>query len=176
MGLKEISFAEFAPQVIRSWGEDWFLLAAGSLELKDFNVMTVAWGMFGVMWHKPAAMAVVRPSRHTYRFMERYDNFTLCAFPPKYKDALMFCGTKSGRNVDKIKETGLTPFESWQVSSPAFKEAELVVEARKIYFDDFKPGNFLNETIESNYGGTDYHRIYLGEILAIHGTDKYRSK
>jgi len=74
--------------------------------------MTISWGSFGVIWGKPMAMVVVRPSRHTYRFMEAGNSFTLCAFPGEYKDQLTLCGTRSGRALDKVKACGFTPIPS----------------------------------------------------------------
>ncbi len=169
----EISPDKFVLQAMKAWGNDWFLLTSGDFKNGKFNTMTVAWGSFGVMWQKPIAMVVVRPSRHTYGFIEKYDSFTLTAFGPSHRNALSFCGVKSGRDTDKIKGTGLTPIPSLKIGSPGFDEAELIVECRKIYFDDFKPGNFLDPAIEGNYSGKDYHRMYFGEIVSISGDKKY---
>jgi flavin reductase (DIM6/NTAB) family NADH-FMN oxidoreductase RutF len=161
--------------IIRIWGSQYFLLTAGENQAGRFNTMTVAWGSLGVMWNQPFAQAVVRPSRHTHRFMDTYDTFTLCAFPPEYQDALMLCGTKSGRDTDKVKETGLTPIDSSQVAAPGFDEAELILECRKLYRDEFKPQLFLDSRIEPNYNGSDYHTVYFGEIVGISGVEKYRA-
>ena len=171
--MNEIKVEDFSVRIFRQWNDEWLLLSSGDFKAGQYNFMTVAWGSLGVMWGKPVAMAVVRPSRHTYKFMEKYDSFTLCAFPPEYKKALTVCGTKSGRDVDKVKVSGFTPTESLAVSSPIFREAELAIECSKIYFDDFKPKNFMDIGIEDNYSGSDYHRMYLGEVLKIQGTDKY---
>ncbi len=173
MNRVEISFDKFSLDIFKSWGSDWFLLTAGIHKPGKFNTMTVAWGSFGVMWQKPFAMVVVRPSRHTHAFIEKFDTFTLCAFPPEYRKVLNYCGTKSGRDVDKVKETGLTLIGSAKVDAPGFDEAELIVECRKIYFDDIKPKNFLDASIERNYSGTDYHGVYFGEVVSINGVKKY---
>ena len=83
-------------------------------------------------------------------------------------------GTKSGRDSDKVAESGLTPEASSKVGSPCFAEAKLVIECRKIYRDDLKPEFFLDPTIEVNYPTKDYHRFYLGEVVAISGTQEFR--
>lgn len=173
MNRSEIPFEKFDSQVFKAWGSDWFLLTAGRFKPGKFNTMTVAWGSFGIMWQKPFAMVVVRPGRHTHAFIEKFDTFTLCAFPPEYRKALNYCGTKSGRDVDKVKETGLTPIASEKVEAPGFKEAELIIECQKIYRDVFNPKNFLDASIEGNYPDKDYHSVYFGEILSINGVDKY---
>jgi flavin reductase (DIM6/NTAB) family NADH-FMN oxidoreductase RutF len=170
-----IPFDELILRSLQVWDKQWFLLTCGDFASGDFNTMTVAWGSFGTMWHKPFAQIVVRPVRHTFTFLERYDTFTLSAFPKQYKKALGILGTKSGRDGDKITPTGLTPVASKLVASPTFAEAELVVECRKIYWDDFEPTRFLDPGIEPEYPDKDYHRIYFGEILAVEGAPHFRS-
>jgi len=174
MKLEKINVDQFKCDVIALLRERWMLLTAGENRPGKFNMMTIGWAMIGVMWSKPAVMAVVRPSRHTFKFMESEKDFTLCAFPAKCREQLMFCGTKSGRDIDKARECGLKPVNSTVVSSPSYEEAELVLECRKIYRDEFKPAGFMADDIESNYNGKDYHRVYMGEIVAIRGTAGYR--
>jgi flavin reductase (DIM6/NTAB) family NADH-FMN oxidoreductase RutF len=86
----------------------------------------------------------------------------------------MLLGTKSGRDGDKVAESGLTPAASSKVLSPCFAEAKLVIECRKIYLDNLKPEFFQDPTIEANYPTKDYHRFYLGEVVAISGTKEFR--
>ena len=159
---------------VQLWGERWLLLTAGELAPRAFNCMTVAWGGFGMLWAKPLAMVAVRPSRYTYEFMERVADFTLSAFPPAMKDKLTVCGTKSGRDMDKVKACGLHPVASAKVGTPGFEEAELILECRKLYVSDLNPDAFLSRDIEPLYNGRDYHRLYFAEVVAISGTDAYR--
>ncbi|UCE07807.1 MAG: hypothetical protein JSW07_07180, partial [bacterium] len=70
-------------------------------------------------------------------------------------------------------KSGLHPIASTKVASPAFAEAELIIECRKMYWDDFKPDHFLDHSIHTNYPLKDYHRVYFGEILVILGEQKY---
>lgn len=153
--------------------KDWMLLAAGDFSLKEINCMTVGWGSFGTMWGKPFVMVVVRPTRHTYELLEKYDAFTLSSFPEEQHGKLEYCGSHSGRDGDKIRAAGLTPIKCENVSAPGFAEADLIIECKKIYFDDFKPDHFLAPYISKMYNG-DYHRSYFGEVLAISGSEKYR--
>lgn len=173
MQRQPIPVEQFQCPVVSTWATQWFLLTAGRLDAGAFNPMTVSWGGWGCLWNKPMALVVVRPSRHTYGFMEQYSTFTLCAFPPEYRDALTLCGTRSGRAVDKVRDTGLTPVASTLVEAPGYEEAELILECRKMYADDIRPAQFLADHIEPNYKGRDYHRFYMAEILAIHGTPAY---
>jgi len=140
---------------------------------RSFNSMTISWGSVGQLWNKPFFQVVVRPSRYTFGFMNENDTFTLCAFPPEYRKALALLGSKSGRDCDKICESGLTPIPSRLVPTPGYDEAELIVECRKLYWQDMDNRHFLDAAIEGNYSGGDYHRIFYGEILAVSGTPVY---
>jgi flavin reductase (DIM6/NTAB) family NADH-FMN oxidoreductase RutF len=174
MNLPRIPIDDFQVRCHHLWDTRWLLLCAGDLAAARFNMMTVAWGSFGTMWHRPFAQVVVRPTRHTYGFTEEFDSFTLCAFPEPLRGILRLLGTRSGRDIDKVEASGLTPVPSLEVAAPGFAEAELVVECRKIYWDDVDPARFLDAAIDENYPEHDYHRIYFGEILAVRGTDDYR--
>ena len=156
------------------WDLRWALLASGDFLGSHFNCMTVSWGGLGVMWGKPFVMVVVRPQRHTRGFMDAADSFTLSVLPREYRQVLEVLGTKSGREMDKIHHSGLTPVASKVVASPSFEEAELVLECRKMYFADFDPAHFLAEFIPPLYK-EDYHRMYFGQIQAALGTADYQA-
>lgn len=173
MKRRPINYSEFIIQAHTIWARQWLVLTCGDFEAGKFNAMTVGWGSFGVMWNMPFAQVVIRPVRYTFEFMNRYDSFTLCAFGKKYRDALQILGSRSGRDSDKIAEAGLTPIPSTRVSAPGFAEAQLIIELRKIYWDDLMPEHFLDPSIEENYPHKDYHRVFFGEIMAIFGTGEY---
>lgn len=172
--LKEIAIHDFNPRIHDLWLKEWFLLTSGDYTKGHYNTMTVAWGYFGVMWNKPVAVVVVRPTRYTFEFINQYDTFTLSAFGKNYKKELNLLGSKSGRNGDKISETVLTVTPSLKVPAPSFQEATLIVECKKIYWEDFNPDRFLDKSIEKNYPLNDYHRMYFGKIIFIRGIEQYR--
>ena len=149
------------------------LLTSGDYKTGDFNTMTIGWGAFGTMWNKPLAMVVVRPTRYTFNFMEKYPDFTITAFSDEYRKALSILGTKSGRDSNKLELAGLLPTAAKMVGSPTFAQAELTIECRKTYFDDLEPAHFLDESILNNYPARDFHRIYFGEIIYVEGIAKY---
>jgi flavin reductase (DIM6/NTAB) family NADH-FMN oxidoreductase RutF len=159
--------------VVSSWKDRWFLLAAGDFTSGSYNLMTVAWGGLGCMWSRPLAMIVVRPTRHTYTFFQKQRDFTLSQFPASFEDQLNYCGSHSGRDVDKVRQTGLTPIASKKVAAPGFEQAELILECRTSYYQDLDPAHFLADYIEGNYPKKDYHRLFFGEILAASGTARY---
>ena len=162
-----VPIEKFAVKSHDLWANQWLLLTAGDFAKGKYNTMTVAWGSLGTMWGKPFAQVVVRPTRHTFGFMEKYPTFTLCAFPKRYRKALMLLGTKSGRDGDKIAEARLRPMASPTVGAPCFAEATLVIECRKMYWDDLAPAHFIDKDTEKNYPKKDYHRVYFGEIVGV---------
>jgi flavin reductase (DIM6/NTAB) family NADH-FMN oxidoreductase RutF len=163
------SFIELKPDQItdnpfKLVGADWMLLTAGNKD--SYNMMTAAWGGFGVMWNKNICFCVVRPSRYTYEFIENNDIFTLSFFDKSMRSVLDFCGKYSGRDYNKAAETGLTAIET-RNGSVFFNEARLAIECRKLYYQDINPLNFIDSEIDArNYPQKDYHRMYIGEILA----------
>ena len=175
MTHQSIPFDELLVRSHYLWEHQNLLLTAGDFAAGRFNTMTVGWGSLGTMWGRPFAQVVVRPVRYTYQFTEQYDTFTLCALPARWRSAVQLLGTKSGRDGDKIAESGLTPIASTHVAAPCFAEAELVIECRKIYWDDIVPEHFLDPAIHQHYPNKDYHRAYFGEIVAIHGHERYKN-
>lgn len=174
----EIPADKLNMNVCSLWSKDWLLLSAGDFAAKQYNMMTVGWGSFGVMWGKPFAMVVVRPQRFTRGFIEKSGCFTLCAFPEQYRAALSFCGAKSGRDFpDKAAAAGLSACASKCVSAPAYDEAELVVECSVNYRSAFDGAKMTDPGIlEKWYPGKDLHAVYFGEILHISGTEKYLAR
>ncbi|MHC1702677.1 MAG: flavin reductase [Tenuifilaceae bacterium] len=146
--------------------KQWMLITAGSTD--SYNTMTASWGGFGILWNKPIAIIFIRPHRFTYKFVEDSLTFNLSFFTEKYRPALQFMGSKSGRDYDKAKETGLTPIISPN-NSITFNEARLNIDCKKLYFGDLDPNNFIDPSlIKKNYPANDFHRFYFGEILGCY--------
>jgi len=163
-GFKAVTAAEITQSQVELWDKEWFLITAG--DLKQHNMMTASWGGMGYLWNKPVVFIFVRPSRHTYQFTEKNDYFTLSSYSEQYRSQLKLCGSRSGRDLDKTRETGFTPCAS-PSGSVYFKEAKLLIECRKIYFQDINNHHFLLPEIEKNYADRQYHRMYIGEITEI---------
>ena len=173
MARETIALDAFIVRAHEIWSRQWLALTCGDFDQQDFNTMTGGWGACGTMWSRPFALVVVRPQRHTFTFMERYDSFTLCAFPETCREALQLLGSKSGRDTDKVAQSGLTPIASGKVAAPGYEEAELIVECRKMYDQDLDPRRFMNPAIEELYPNRDYHRMYFGEIVAVSGEPRF---
>lgn len=162
--FQEIEAEDIRENIFRLIGKEWMLITAG--QKKKYNMMTASWGTAGVLWKKPVVFTFVRPQRYTYEFMESQPHFTISFFPESHREVLNLCGTTSGRDLNKMAIDDLTPMET-SSGSISFEEAKLVLECRKIYYDDINPDFFQVFDIEKVYPTKDYHRFYIGEIMRV---------
>lgn len=160
--MKEIKASEINENPVTLFDDKWALVTAGVPG--DLNTMTISWGTLGELWNKDIVTVFVSTSRYTHGFMERFDRFTVAFFPEAYRPALDYLGCHSGRDSDKIAESGLT-LEFLASGQPSFQEADMVIEARKIYGAPFSPAGFGDVPArfyqERSMG---IHSIYIGEI------------
>ncbi len=160
---KKILPTELSENTTKLISEDWMLITSGNQE--KYNTMTASWGGFGNLWNKNVTFIFVRPQRYTFEFLEKSETYTLSFFDhAKYKEALTICGTKSGRDVDKIQLAGLTPLII-DSNSIAFTEARIIVEC-KIVYSDFMKAELIDQSIlKETYPNKDFHKMYIGEII-----------
>ena len=162
--MKELkSIREVKENLVKLISDDWALVSAA--DGKNWNTMTISWGSIGELWGKDVVFAFIRPQRYTKEFMDKSDYFTVSFFDEKYKDALRICGTKSGRDCDKVSLAGLTAEYDGEAVYPS--EAKLVIKCRKIAVQKMDNTGFIDGSIESNYKSGDYHFIYIGEIEKV---------
>ena len=148
--------------------KEWALLTAGTKD--KFNTMTISWGGLGTIWNKPVVTVYVKPIRYTYEFMESNEYFTMSFYDEKYKEDLGILGSKSGRDLDKVALTKLTP--EFLENTTSFKEAKLTLVCKKIYFQDLNINNIATNSIPSKdfdrfYKTEPMHRMYIGEVVDI---------
>lgn len=145
-------------------GDKWMLITAGTGE--QCNTMTASWGGLGVIWDAPAATCYIRPQRYTKEFVDREEYFTLAFFGEEWRKALSLCGSKSGRDVDKVKECGFT-VKTAACGAPYFEQADLVLVCRKRFAQEMDPANIPQDVKEKWYPNQDYHTMYIGEIVEV---------
>ena len=158
-----MDFKKFNLAPLYKIDKEWALLTCGKKE--KFNMMTISWGSLGTLWHKPIATIYVRPNRYTNEFIENNDYFTLSFYDEEYKKDLGFLGSKSGRDIDKISYTNLTP--EIIDNGITFKEANLTIVCKKIYFQDLDIKNIPQTEIDRFYNNEPVHRMYIGEVIDI---------
>ncbi|MBQ9783622.1 MAG: flavin reductase family protein [Clostridia bacterium] len=160
-GFREISPLEIG-NAMKLIGKDWMLITARDEKNGRVNAMTASWGCMGVLWNKNICVCFIRPQRYTYGLAEQNERISLAFLGEEYREALKLCGTKSGRDCDKLTEAGLTAVEVDGV--PMIREASLLLSCRKLYVDDLKKEGFLDPSLLANYQNEDFHRVYVCEI------------
>lgn len=163
--MKKIDLTTLTDNVFNLIGKEWLLITAG--DKNGFNTMTASWGCIGWLWNRPVAVVFIRPERHTHLLAEQNDHFTLSFLgnSDEAREIYNLCGSKSGRDCDKIKESGLQPIET-ESGNIAFTQSRLTLECRKLYKDSIKPECFIDNSISKWYGEKGgYHDAYILEIV-----------
>lgn len=166
---KEVNFDEISNDLLKQLQKGAFLTVK---EGNKVNTMTIAWGSIGFIWNKPVFTTLVRYSRYTYELIDKADNFTV-SFPVNnnLKKELAFCGTKSGRDYDKVRECNLTLAGSDKVASPVIDGCSLHIECKIVYKHGMEKENLCDEIRGSAYANDDYHVMYFGEIIKAYITE-----
>lgn len=163
--LKEISAKELRMNPMTKIGEEWMLVTAGDRD-RGYNTMTASWGHLGSIWCGGTSVVYVRPQRYTKQFVDREPLYTICFFPPEYREKLAYLGSHSGRDGDKVAAVGLTPV--FGEGYTYFQEASLVMVCRKVYQAPIKEEYFVDrELMEKVYAKRDFHDMYVGEIVKV---------
>ena len=140
------------------------------------NTMTIGWGHIGIEWGKPIFVAYVRETRHTKQMLEKNGEFTVNVPVGEFDAKILgFCGSKSGRDTDKIAQLGLTLEAPEKISVPGIRQLPLTLECKVIYRQDQElsaiPGPVLDryypQNVESTFPGSnrDHHIAFYGEIV-----------
>lgn len=163
MAFREINPEQLPGNIIDEISNKWMLLASGTPE--DFNFMTVSWGMMGEIWFQPAVTVYVRDSRHTLGYIERTGRFTLSCLKDGHKQALTIAGSKSGRDIDKVRETGLTPVSL--DGAPSFEEAAYTIVCETMYQAPLDVAAISDEEAakRSYPEPVDAHQMFIGKIV-----------
>ncbi len=162
--FKEIKLSEMKENPVALFKEQWALVTAGNSE--KLNTMTVSWGAVGELWGMDMATIYIRPQRYTEEFLDREDYFTITFYPEDKKGIHKICGSKSGRDIDKVKACNLTP--CFDEAAPYFKEAEIVILCRKVAKSRFNPDEIIDKSvIDRFYEIKDFHYIYQGAVEKV---------
>ncbi|SHF92884.1 Flavin reductase like domain-containing protein [Caldanaerobius fijiensis DSM 17918] len=164
--IKEVPYNQYIAEVNKQ-------LTSGGLFLTSkgdkVNTMVIGWGGITFFWGKPIFIVPVRLSRYTHQQIEKSNEFTVSVpMGDSLKEALRFCGSRSGRDYDKFKECNLTALPGQKVSTPIIKECSLHYECKVVYKQDMIPENLATELNQKWY--PDYHTMYFGEIVACYLT------
>ena len=168
---KYINLWEYAGEILEQVGTAALVTTKAGDEV---NTMTIGWGTLGIEWGTPICTVFVRESRCTKEMLDKNPEFTVnVPYGACDKQILSLCGTRSGRDMDKIAALNLTLEEPEKISVPGIRELPLTLECRVIYQQDQDPAA-MNDEILSHYPKTekfpegDFHTAYYGEIVAAY--------
>lgn len=165
--LQELAYTDYAKEAVEILSKGAFLTT--SLQGKH-NTMTIAWGSLGYIWQKPVFMVMVRPSRYSYQLIEQSGEFTVSLPLSEMKEALVICGSKSGRDIDKFAAAGLSTAASRKLSTPVLNGDFLHYECRVVFKQEMAPAQLDAAIVAQKYAGGDFHTLYFGEIVACYKT------
>lgn len=162
-GYKQITPDKIPGNIYKMLSENWMLITAG--DNSDFNMMTASWGGLGHMYNKPVAFCFINPTRHTIKYMEKSDTYTLSFYTETYREALNYCGSHSGKDTDKVAGSGLTPVAT-PMGSMAFSEAWMIIECKKMAAQQFTADAILTPEAKGKWG-KELHKMFIGEIINV---------
>jgi flavin reductase (DIM6/NTAB) family NADH-FMN oxidoreductase RutF len=165
--MKKIDYMAVAEEAMSQIKKGAFLTVKAGEAL---NTMAIGWATIGFVWRQPILMVAVRNSRHTFGIIEKAADFTVSVPLRNMEEAIMFCGTKSGRDYDKFKECHLEPKDAQKVVSPIINTPGLHFECKIVFRTAMDPGQ-LAEEYEKLYPRKDYHTLYFGEIQDCYEID-----
>ena len=166
--MKDVDYMHVAEDSINKIKEGAFLTVKYETSL---NTMTIGWASFGYVWKKPIMMVTVRSTRHTFGIIEAANDFTVTVPTGDMHKEIAYCGSKSGRDVDKYKMCSLDTINSRHVTSPVIKARGRHYECRIFYKSSMDPAHLDKGCDSSIYPKKDYHTLYFGEIMACYETD-----
>lgn len=162
----EISPEKFSCAPFDLIDNGWVLICAPDAQKAcGANAMTASWAGLGVLWNKNVATIYVRPQRHTFSLIEHSDEVSLCFLGEGFRDALRLCGTKSGKDTDKIAAAGLSV--AFDGKTPFIEQSDMVMICKKAYSDFLRKECFHDTAHLSAYPKKDYHKMYILEIKKI---------
>ena len=149
------------------FANDWMALSMGNKN--ESNSMTIARGGMGELRGKHVITVYVSSDRASKKMMDKYDYFTVTAFPdtPDCKDGLLYIGSHSySEEKDKMANSGFT-FEYTALGNPIITEGNLAIECKKIYADEFETDKIPADVRENFYSRMGLHTMYIGEIVNV---------
>ena len=164
MTRKRVSFTYELDRTLEMLSHGGLLLASTARDGRS-NAMTIGWATVGVIWGLPIMVVLVRPSRYTYAFIEESGLFTVNVPTPAMRSFVSVCGTKSGRDVDKL--AGIVTEMGQEVSAVIIDECPVVYECQVVHWNDVVPGNLLPDVSLRSYPEGDFHRMYYGQIRGV---------
>ena len=160
---KEVQLFEVLNETLDKLDGDGILLVAGNPP----NPMTIGWSTIGHIWNMQIMTVLVRPVRHTFNLMESGQDFSVCVLPDQYRKELNLCGTRSGRDINKLEVCNLHVERCSKVDSFFISESTIHFECRIVHKQFLDPATLDPAIRKRFYPKKDFHMVYYGEIIGI---------
>ena len=173
--MQKIDVVEYLPKIISEMKKG---ILVNTKNGDKTNSMTIGWGQVGIEWGKLFFTIYIRHGRFTHEQIEATKEFTVSVpleRTPEIVKSIAYCGSRTGRDINKLSDAGLTLFDGIEVKSPAIKEIPLTVECKVIYQQEQIAENIPQDINERCYpqdipsdnpmANKDYHTVYYGEIV-----------
>jgi flavin reductase (DIM6/NTAB) family NADH-FMN oxidoreductase RutF len=169
--FKQISSQELCDNfnLLTLVGKDFFVITAGKEDL--YNSMVGSGGGMGMLFRKPTTWCLLRADRYTLELIEKEQTYTLSYFPDEYREQMLFLGSKSGKDSEKMKEVALTSVRT-PSRDRSFKEAKLIIECKLTQITTPNPTDFYTQEAkdyinEAYKDANDYRKYVFGEITHV---------
>jgi flavin reductase (DIM6/NTAB) family NADH-FMN oxidoreductase RutF len=166
METREVDLTCGLPETVQVLREPGLLLTSADSEGRP-NVMTIGWGNPGVIWGRPIFVVYVRPSRFTFQNIEGTGEFVVNVPTADMQDQCMYCGTESGRDINKFEQCGLTPVDAPTVRAPLIAECVRFYECKVVHVNDLVDAAIAADIRREAYPKGDFHRLYFGQVMRV---------
>jgi flavin reductase (DIM6/NTAB) family NADH-FMN oxidoreductase RutF len=137
------------------------------------NVMTIGWAQAGVTWGTPLLTVMVRPSRYTHSFLTKASHFSVCVPPAgEMKKELAFCGSRSGRDYDKVRACAMTLKDGTVKGVKYLEGSELVYECEISGRAELRSDGLPAAVLGKYYPSGDLHTLFFGKIVKAENLKK----
>lgn len=161
---EKVALFEVYAETLDKLAGNGILLVAGNPP----NPMTIGWSTIGHIWNKQMMIVMVRPVRYTFQLMESAEDFSVCVLPDQYRKELNLCGTRSGRDINKLEVCNLHVEKCNKVNAFFITESDIHFECRIVHKHFLDPATLDPAIIKRYYPQSDYHMVYYGEIAGIY--------
>jgi len=167
--FKQIAPVEFTGNLFTLVGKDYLVITAG--RDTHYNSMVGSGGGLGMLFKKPTTWCILKADRYTLELIEKVQTYTMSYFPDQYRKQMLFLGSKSGRDTEKMKEAELTIVQT-PCGNISFKEARLIIECTLTAIttpnpDDFATKEAKDYISEAYKEASDYRKFVFGEITHV---------
>lgn len=167
--FEQISPEEIGDNMFPLVRKDFYVITAGKED--HYNPMIGSGGGLGMLFKKPTTWCLIRADRYTLEMIQKEQTYTMSYFPEECKKHMLFLGSKSGRDSEKMKEVELTNVQT-PSGDISFKEARLIMECKLTQIttphpDDFYAQEAKDYINEAYKGASNYRKYVFGEITRV---------